>query len=73
MYNSFTDSGCQCKDECIKNSEFFNGEPYCHVSSESSCPDLTRFTSNFATQTQDTVSAEACKKSPNDYGGYTFL
>ena len=63
------DSGCHCKDECIKNPEFFNGEPYCHVNSESSCPDRTHFTSNLAPPTLNTVSAEACKKFPNDYGG----
>ena len=56
--------GCQCNDKCSTSLGFFNEEPFCDVSSDSSCPDLTHYTWDVV----HSVSAEACKKFPNNYG-----
>ena len=39
------------------------------MSSDSSCPDLTQYTWNVV----HSVSAEACKKFPNNYGKTLFI
>ena len=64
VYFSSTNLGCHCNDKCSKSLGFFNEEPFCHVSSDSSCPDLTHYTWDVV----HSVSAEACKKFPNNYG-----
>ena len=65
--------------KCLLNPEIFDGEPYCNVNPDSLCPDLLHFRDcrkmNVALTecTEITVSAEACKASPNHFGNHSFL
>ena len=67
------------KRKCTLNPEIFDGEPYCKVNPDSLCPDVLHFKDcrklNVALTecTEITVSAEACKESPNHFGNHSFL
>ena len=62
------------------NPELFNGEPFCDVKLDSLCPDLLRYTDcgidangGYTKCTEISISAEACKTSPNHFGKYPFF
>ena len=64
---------CKCiQDAHNSKTEAFNGDQFCDVDPDSSCPDLIRYThishEPGPTFTERSISAEACKESPNHLG-----
>ena len=71
MYNILFLTACKCiSDAYTSKTEAFNGDPFCYVDPDSSCPDVIRYThSSFDYKfTERSISAEAYKESPNHLG-----
>ena len=76
MYNILFLTACKCiSDAYTSKTEAFNGDPFCYVDPDSSCPDVIRYTHisydyNDGDYDYDerSISAEAYKEFPNHLG-----
>lgn len=78
LYDAENSEVPENKRKCTLNPEIFDGQPFCNVNPDSLCPDVLRFTDcgSFLSPTKCTeisLSAEACKTSPNHFGKYSFF
>ena len=74
MHNILLLIACKCiNDAYTSKTEAFNGEQFCDVDPDSSCPDVIRYTHisqiNYEFEfTERSISAEAYKEYPNHLG-----
>ena len=71
FYNILLLIACKCiNDAYVSKTEAFNGNQFCDVEPDSSCPDVIHYThiSYDYKFTERSISAEAYKESPNHLG-----